>query len=43
MKKTIVIVGAGAGLGFSIAKKFVGEGYKGVLVARNQASLKDIN
>lgn len=39
MKKTIVIIGAGAGLGFSVAKKFAGESYKVILVARNRDSL----
>ena len=40
MKKTIVIIGAGKGLGFGVAKKFAGEGYKVVLVARNGDTLE---
>lgn len=43
MKKTIVVIGAGAGLGFSVAKKFAGEGYKVVLVARNRESLEKMS
>ena len=39
MKKTIVVIGAGKGLGFGIAKKFGKEGYFVILVARNQESL----
>ena len=39
MKKTIVVIGAGSGLGFSIAKKFGKKGYFVILVARNQESL----
>ena len=40
MNKTILVIGAGQGLGFGIAKKFAGEGYKVVLVARNRDSLE---
>lgn len=40
MKKTIVIIGAGKGLGFGVAKKFAAEGYKVMLVARNRDSLE---
>ena len=39
MKKTIVIIGAGPGLGYGVAKKFGKEGYFVILVARNQESL----
>ena len=39
MKKTIVVIGAGPGLGFGVAKKFGKEGYFVILVARNQESL----
>lgn len=37
--KTIVIVGAGPGLGFSIAKKFGAERFTVVLIARNTGNL----
>lgn len=39
MKKTIVVIGAGPGLGFGVAKKFGKKGYFVILVARNQESL----
>ena len=39
MKKTIIVIGAGPGLGFGVAKKFGKEGYFVILVARNQESL----
>ena len=39
MKKTIVIIGAGQGLGYGVAKKIGKEGYFVILVARNQESL----
>ena len=39
MKKTIVVIGAGPGLGYAVAKKFGKEGYFVILVARNQESL----
>ncbi|MCH5242408.1 MAG: SDR family NAD(P)-dependent oxidoreductase [Muribaculaceae bacterium] len=39
MKKTIVVIGAGPGLGYGVAKKFGKEGYFVILVARNQESL----
>lgn len=42
MNKLIVIIGAGPGLGFSVAKKFAKEGFDSVLVARNEAVLKDM-
>ncbi len=37
--KTIVIIGAGPGLGLSLAKKFGANGFKVALVARNQERL----
>ena len=43
MKKTIVIIGAGPGLGYGVAKKFGKEGYFVILVARNQESLVKIS
>lgn len=39
-KKTIVVVGAGQGLGNHVAKKFGREGFRVVLMARNGESLK---
>ena len=43
MKKTIVVIGAGKGLGFGVAKKFGKEGYFVILVARNQESLVEMS
>ncbi len=43
MNKRIVIIGAGPGLGFSIAKKFVAEGFYAILVARNENALRDMS
>ena len=40
-KKTIVVVGAGQGLGNHVAKKFGQEGFRVVLMARNAESLKN--
>ncbi|WP_293887433.1 MULTISPECIES: SDR family NAD(P)-dependent oxidoreductase [unclassified Sphingobacterium] len=40
--KTIAIVGAGAGLGLSIAKKFGENGFRIALTARNQQKLNDL-
>lgn len=40
--KTIAIVGAGAGLGLSIAKKFGKNGFRIALIARNQQKLNDL-
>ncbi|MCM1141323.1 MAG: SDR family NAD(P)-dependent oxidoreductase [Muribaculum sp.] len=40
-KKTIVVVGAGKGLGNHIAKKFGREGFRIVLMARNAEALKE--
>ena len=42
MKKTAVIIGAGSGLGFGLAKKFRNEGFSVILVARNEQSLKEM-
>lgn len=39
-KKTIVVVGAGQGLGNHVAKKFGNEGFRVVLIARNEKSLE---
>ena len=39
-KKTIVVVGAGQGLGNHVAKRFGKEGFRVVLMARNRESLK---
>lgn len=41
MKKTIIIVGAGKGLGNAIARKFGRNDFRVILVARNEASLKE--
>lgn len=40
--KTIVIVGAGTGLGLSLAKKFGDEGYRVAAISRNAKKLKVI-
>ncbi|MCM1518671.1 MAG: SDR family NAD(P)-dependent oxidoreductase [Pseudoflavonifractor sp.] len=40
-KKIIIVVGAGKGLGNHIAKKFGKEGFRVVLMARNEESLKE--
>jgi short-subunit dehydrogenase len=40
--KTIVIVGAGTGLGLSLAKKFGSEGFRVVAISRNAEKLKVI-
>ena len=42
MNKTTVIIGAGSGLGFGLAKKFKKEGFNIVLMARNERSLKEM-
>lgn len=42
MNKTAVIIGAGSGLGFGLARKFKNENFTVVLVARNEASLKEM-
>jgi NAD(P)-dependent dehydrogenase (short-subunit alcohol dehydrogenase family) len=41
MKKTIIMVGAGKGLGNAIAKKFGSNDFRVVLLARNENSLKE--
>lgn len=41
MKRTIVIVGAGKGLGNSVGKKFGKNDFRVVLMARNEESLKE--
>jgi len=41
-KKTIAIVGAGPGLGLSIAKRFGREGFRVALVSRNRAKLEPL-
>jgi short-subunit dehydrogenase len=38
-KKTLVIIGAGPGIGLAIAKKFGGEGFRIALVSRNENML----
>ncbi|MDO4399829.1 MAG: SDR family oxidoreductase [Coriobacteriia bacterium] len=38
-KKTIVVIGAGRGMGNHIAEEFGGKGFRAVLVARNQEAL----
>ena len=43
MKKTIIVIGAGKGLGFGVAKKFADEGYKVILVARNREFLQKMS
>src|SRR5882672_10308767 len=40
-KKTLIIFGAGTGLGISLAKRFGAAGYKIALVARRAAPLED--
>ncbi|MGN7413195.1 SDR family NAD(P)-dependent oxidoreductase [Paenibacillus sp. SAF-068] len=40
--KTIAIVGAGAGLGMSIAKKFGQQGFRVALIARNEEKLNQL-
>lgn len=39
-KKTIVVVGAGQGLGNHVAKRFGKEGFRVILMARNGQALK---
>ena len=43
MNKTAVVIGAGSGLGFGLAKKFKKEGFNIVLMARNERSLKEMS
>ena len=42
MVKTIAIVGAGPGLGLSIAKKFGTNGFRAALIARSKDSLDQL-
>ncbi|ANF94823.1 SDR family NAD(P)-dependent oxidoreductase [Paenibacillus bovis] len=42
MKKTIAIVGAGAGLGLSIARKFGQNGFRVALISRDQTKLDEL-
>lgn len=42
MVKTIVIIGAGAGVGFAVAQRFGKEGYNVALLARNEEKLNDL-
>lgn len=42
MNKTAVIIGAGAGLGFGLAKKFRNEDFTVMLLARNEGALKEM-
>jgi NAD(P)-dependent dehydrogenase (short-subunit alcohol dehydrogenase family) len=41
MKKTIIIVGAGKGLGNAIARKFGKHDFRVILIARSEAALKE--
>ena len=41
MKKTIVVVGAGKGLGNGVAEKFGNNDFRVVLMARNEEHLKE--
>lgn len=43
MNKLIVVIGAGPGLGFSVAKRFAKEGFESVLVARNESKLREMS
>ena len=40
-KKTIVVVGAGSGLGNHIADEFGGNGFKVILMARREEKLQE--
>ncbi len=42
MVKTLVIIGAGPGVGFAVAQRFGKEGYNVALLARNEDKLKDL-
>lgn len=42
MKKTIAIMGAGPGLGLSIAKKFGANGFQVALISRNEEKLNTL-
>lgn len=41
MKKTMFVIGAGKGLGNGVAEKFASEGFRIVLMARNEARLQE--
>ena len=41
MKKTMFVIGAGKGLGNSVAEKFAKEGFRIILMARNKARLQE--
>ena len=41
MKKTIVVAGAGRGLGNGVAEKFGGNDFRVILMARNEEHLKE--
>ena len=41
MSKTMIEIGAGKGLGNAVARKFAENGYKAVLLARNEEHLKE--
>lgn len=41
MKKAIFVIGAGKGLGNGVAEKFAGEGFRVVLMARNEERLRE--
>lgn len=41
MKKTLIVIGAGRGLGNAVAKEFAAHDFRAVLVARNEERLKE--
>ena len=41
MKKTLIVIGAGKGLGNAVAKEFAAHDFRAVLVARNEERLKE--
>lgn len=41
MKKTLIVIGAGKGLGNAVAKEFAAHDFCAVLVARNEERLKE--
>ena len=41
MKRTMFVIGAGKGLGSGVAEKFADEGFRVVLMARNETRLKE--
>ncbi|MBD5355396.1 MAG: SDR family NAD(P)-dependent oxidoreductase [Bacteroides sp.] len=42
MKRKVIIIGAGSGLGLSIARRFGKEGFEVILVARREAILQEM-